>query len=97
MKTLILLCIVAALCGCSHLKENITSEVVGADGKVTERKTTRVSATEFFDSKQSIEKLRLSNGKTHSIGMSGFDGEASGTNAVRSLELLNDILGKLPK
>ncbi len=51
----------------------------------------------ILDSKNTMDKQRVSNGKTHSIGQMGVTQEATSTNAIRALEILKDIVGSLPK
>lgn len=97
MKQTIALIALIALTGCATHTVEIRTPVVGTNGSLVGYSTTTAKSRELFDGKNMFDKLRLSNGKTQAVGISGFEGESSGTNAVRSLELLNDIMGKLPK
>lgn len=69
------------LCGCSVLRQNLVTEITHPDGS-TERQTTHATAYSFWDSKESIAKLHVGNGKTQSIGVTGLEQESSSTNAV---------------
>ena len=62
---------------------------------MVEIKETRSRALAFWDAKQTIEKLRVSNGKTHNIGLTGADTEATSTNLVPNLHALTDLLKAL--
>jgi len=70
------------LTGCATSRQEITSEIKHPDGTIEHRET-KSRATVFWDAKQTLEKVRLSNTpKSHSIGMSSDQQESSGTNAV---------------
>lgn len=51
------------------------------DGTVTER-TTTANAWVLWDAAQSIEKTRVSNGKTQTIGVTGSEQRVSSSNTV---------------
>lgn len=98
MKTIACIILAVVATGCQSVTESVTSEKLAPGGIVMERKVTKLTARSLFDSRQAVDKIRLSNtDKTQSIGMSGVDLETSGTNAVQSLTILNDILGKVIK
>lgn len=73
------------------MRQTLTTETRHPDGSV-EIKTTTIKATAFWDSRQSLEKLRVSNGKTHSVGLAAMDSDTSSTNIVRGLEALASII-----
>lgn len=75
MKTLLLLSVIA-LCGCSRIHQHLTSTVWHVNGDI-EKKETCCKAYVSGDTKEALEKLRVSNGKTHSIGLSGLQNESS--------------------
>jgi len=66
------------------------------DGTIEER-TTKSRALAVWDAKQTVEKLRVSNGKSQSIGIVNADQEASSTNTVVALQALVELLKLLPK
>jgi hypothetical protein len=71
--------------GCARIKQTIRTTSTDTNGVVETRETTSQLST-LFDSKQSVEKLRLSNGKTQSIGVTGVDQESSATNLVHIID-----------
>lgn len=103
-KTLLAILMCGALLlftGCAHQVTTAHSETTRTDTNGVEEveiKDLRASSTEFWDSKNSADKIRASNGKaTQSIGETGINGEASGTNAVNALKELRGIMEALPK
>jgi len=87
MKTLRLCVLCALFTGCASINQTLDSELRHPDGTV-EIKRTQSRATAFWDAKQTLEKLKVSNGKTHSVGLTGVDNESSGTNAVNLIEAI---------
>lgn len=45
------------------------------------------------DAAQVMEKLRITNGKTHGIGITGYEGEASATNVAPTIDAAGRMLG----
>lgn len=46
------------------------------------------------DAQQMLEKSRISNGKTHSIGVSGYEENTSATNVAPILNSLGGLIGE---
>lgn len=93
MKT-ILLAILIASSGCAYTTQNIRTETTDQNG-VVEVKFTKNRAMAWGDARQTIEKLRLSNGKTQSVGLSGLDETASTTNVAGNISALTQLLNAL--
>lgn len=60
------------LIGCAHSNQTITSQEMSTNGTIL-TSTTKSRVGTVFQSSQTIEKVRASNGKTQSIGASGMD------------------------
>ena len=91
MKKLPFLCLLALACGCDTITQRLTTQRTLADGTVEIQSTySRVSAK--WDAKQTVEKMRVSNGKTQSVGVSGLDQESTTTNLAGNLRALTDLL-----
>lgn len=98
MKQLTILALIPFLSGCmiasrAHVRSdtwttNKTGEVVH---EMRHTETPFVIA--WGDAKAFIEKLRLSNGKTHSIGITGFDVETSATNVAAIMKAGGGLIG----
>lgn len=80
------------LSGCAVVSNSV--KTTEADG--TQRETNSRVFT-FWDSTQTLDKLRLSNGKTHSIGAEGITETSASTNALALVERLTDLVKALPK
>lgn len=93
MKTIIAL-IAAALCGCAVNRPIITERTIEPGGAVTE-KTLKLMSFAIWPATQTIDKQRMSLGKTFSVGQSQFEQETSGTNIVEALRAIDSILGKI--
>ena len=94
MKTIILTLIVCAMSGCAYTTQRISTESHGTNGLV-ELRTTKNRAYAWGDARQVIEKLKLSNGKTQSVGISSVDESASTTNIASNLNALVQLLNAL--
>jgi hypothetical protein len=94
MKKLLLILPVLVLAGCALNRQNLHSELHHPDGTV-ETQDTKSSTLAFWDAKDCIQKLRLSNGKTQTIGLTGVDSEATATNVVSTLQKLIDLANSL--
>lgn len=79
------------LSGCARLTQTLSTTITTTNG-VLETRTSKATGWALFDSKNSLEKLRVSNGKTHSIGLSGMEQEASTTNATATLDAVTRLL-----
>ena len=82
------------LAGCARMTQRLTTTVVQPDGQ-TETKTTRTTAWAFWDAKNSLDKLRVSNGKTHSIGLAGQEQESNSTNFSANLNAAAALIHSL--
>jgi hypothetical protein len=82
MRTMVWLSAMVAVCvaGCASVTQRATTTetTMATNGPqvIVERETTAKLRT-LFDSKQSVEKLRASNGKTQSLGATGVENEAT--------------------
>jgi len=84
----VLLVVLAA--GCARFKSEITERTKEGGSKIT-----LVKASTLFESKSDLAKFKaLQTDKTQSIGIGSLGQESNATNVVRSLELINAILGK---
>lgn len=99
MKRIVLLVAVAlAATGCAtKTAERMTSQswTTNKAGDVTyEIKRSKGAAfVTWGDAHQMLEKARLSNGKTHSIGLSGYDSETTTTNIPALLKGGGELIG----
>ena len=83
MKRICFLLAAVALTGCDTIYQRVSTQRTLADGTVEiQTSESRVSAK--LDAKGTIEKLRVSNGKTQSIGIAGLEQEATSTNLTRA-------------
>ena len=94
MKILLLAAMVASLTGCAYTTQRISTESRGTNGLV-EVRTTKNRAYAWGDARQVIEKLKLSNGKTQSVGVNNLDESASTTNIASNLQALVQLLNAL--
>ena len=91
---LALAALLLSFCGCARMSQTLTTTTTATNGAVEIRES-RVTGFALFDSKNTFDALRVSNGKTHSIGLKGVDQEATSTNAVEALRAIDSILGKV--
>lgn len=82
--------------GCARLSQSVTTTVTTTNGTIETRES-KATGWAFLDAKQSFEKLRVSNGKTQSIGLAGAEQETSTTNAAATLDALTRLLQSLPR
>jgi len=86
------LCFVLLLtAGCASVTQTLTTQTVTTNG-VIETKTTKSRIAAFWDAKNTIDKLRVSNGKTHSIGIAEAGNESSSTNITYTIDALTRLL-----
>lgn len=102
MKNLILIVAVAVLCGCATAtapKMRSESWTTNKVGDVThEIKETKGAAfVTWGDAAQVMEKLRITNGKTHGIGITGYEGDASATNVAPVVNAAGSLIGNAAK
>jgi hypothetical protein len=93
---LAILCVDLAflLVGCAFTTQSIRTEATGTNG-IKEVRTTQSRAVAWGDARQVIEKLKLTNGKTQSVGISGLESESTTTNIASNLKALTDLLQAL--
>lgn len=97
MKYLYLLPVILLL-GCATAtapKMRSESWTTNKVGDVThEVKETKGSAfITWGDAAQIMEKLRITNGKTHGIGITGYESETSATNVAPTIDAAGRMLG----
>lgn len=93
MRTVLFLSVVLVASGCASVRQKCRTEVTQPDGTVEVRETEAIARIpSLWDGKQSLKNLRLSNGRTHSIGLASSESESSTTNAVAALEALARIV-----
>lgn len=91
MKQFPILALVVLLCGCDTITQRLSTQRTLTDGSIELVSTySRVSAK--WDARQTLDKLRISNGKTHSVGMTGIEQETTTTNLAGNLRALADVL-----
>ncbi len=85
MKKLLIIPVVAIALGCATSRQDILSKETDAKtGNITEKHTIVVNRS-FWDSKNTVDKIKTSNGKTQSVGMNGVGEESSGTNTTSAI------------
>lgn len=82
------------LVGCARMTQRLSTVLEHPDGTV-ETRTTRTSGWACWDAKQTLDKLKVSNGKTHAVGLAGAEQESNSTNAAATLDALTRLLGQL--
>ena len=94
MKT-ILLILTLALAGCARFKTTQIDERKAPNGESTKISTT-VAASTLFTSRSQLANFKASQtDKNQGASVGSLTQESSGTNAVRALEALDSILGKI--
>ena len=80
--------------GCAYNRPTIRTETRTTNGFVSLSET---SARTFavWPATSTVDRQRLSNGKTQSVGTEGLAQEGGGTNLVEALKALDSILGKI--
>jgi len=92
MKTTILLLLL--LNGCAYTVQKVSTQGTTTNG-VVEVRTIKSTAVAWGDARQTIEKLKVSNGKTQSIGLDGTESNATSTNIAANLQALTGLLNAL--
>lgn len=77
--------------GCASVTQTLSTQLKHPDGTVETRET-KNSILAWWDAKNEMERLRVSSGKTHSIGITAFEQEATSTNIVLSVQALSAII-----
>jgi len=81
------------LAGCAYHDPRLKLTTVKyPDGRIEETRETSIPSLTLFDGKNTIDKLRVSNGKTQGVGMGSFESESSGTNLVPAIEATTRLL-----
>jgi len=80
--------------GCAYNRPTIRTETKSTNGTVTISET---SARTFavWPATSTVERQKLSNGKTQSIGTDGLEQQGGGTNLVEALKAIDSILGRI--
>jgi hypothetical protein len=100
MKYLLLLPLILTGCAIAtapRLRSTATTTNKLGDVIVEVKETKGSAFVTWGDAAQVVEKLRVSNGKTHSIGLSGYDGETSSTNVPAIINAGGELIGKAAK
>lgn len=82
--------------GCARMSQTLSTTLTHTNGTV-EIRSSKAAGWAFWDAKQTLEKLRVSNGKTHSIGLTGAEQETSSTNAAATLDAVGRLLQSIPR
>jgi len=95
------LCIVLAVSsasvlfsGCAFNKPLVITEERGTNGIVTIKRTSSITFA-LWPATSLLERQKLGNGRTQSIGTDGLEQQGGGTNMVEALKALDSILGKI--
>jgi hypothetical protein len=94
MKIILLLAAVLTCAGCAFNRPHLTETIISPDGTKTVRELI-VPSWVLWPATSSLEKQRVSLGKTFSVGTSGLEQESGGTNVVEALRAIDSILGKI--
>jgi hypothetical protein len=81
----------AGLIGCASVNQNLRTELTHPDG-TKEVRETRNRTLAFWDARQTIEKLKASNGRTQAVGITGEDSNTSSTNTLALLQAIARIV-----
>lgn len=95
MKTIISLLTLCAFCGgCAVNRPSITETTTATNG-VTTTRSLKVTTFALWPATTSLEKQRVTLGRTFAVGMEGLREDGGGTNVVEALKSLDSILGKI--
>lgn len=98
MKTFLLLILVPVslllTVGCAYNRPVLRTESRGTNGTVTLSETS-VRTFALWPATTTVERQRVSNGKTQSVGTEGIEQSGGGTNLVEALKALDSIIGKI--
>jgi hypothetical protein len=84
-----------AMAGCARFRTTQIDERKAPDGQIT-KVSTIVSASTLFTSKSQLANFKASQTeRQQGASVGSLSQESSGTNAVRALEALDSILGKI--
>ena len=93
MKTILIL-VCATICGCALNRPILTETVTGTNG-VTTTRSLKVTTFALWPATTSLEKQRVTLGKTFGVGMEGLREDGGGTNVIEALRSIDSIVGKL--
>ena len=79
------------LAGCTSVRQEVQTTETATNGTTTTREV-KARAVTLFDGRSVVREMRLSGGKTASIGVEGQETEAHGTNAVATLDAVTRLL-----
>ena len=82
------------LTGCAYTVQQVKTTSVSTNG-IPETRLTKSTAVAFGDARQVLEKLKVSNGKTQSIGIDSTESSATSTNVATNLQAITDLLKAL--
>jgi hypothetical protein len=94
MKTLCLLAVIA-LTGCAFNRPNYYETTYNPTNGVTTVKRLSVPTWALWPATSSLEKQRVSVGKTMSVGTGNLEQDSGSTNLVEALKAIDSILSKL--
>lgn len=98
MKKLIqsaFLTIAFALSGCAFNRPSIVTIETNPTNGIVSLKRTHALTLALWPATADIAKQKLSNGKTHSIGIYDMDLQTGSTNLIELLKVLDSIAGKI--
>ena len=79
------------LAGCTSVRQEVQTTETATNGTTTTREV-KARAVTLFDGRSVVREMRLSGGKTASIGVEGQETEAHGTNAAATLDAVTRLL-----
>lgn len=77
--------------GCTSVRQEVQTTETATNGTTTTREV-KARAVTLFDGRSVVREMRLSGGKTASIGVEGQETEAHGTNAAATLDAVTRLL-----
>jgi len=95
MRTLLLSILLAGAAGCAFNRPRFSETIINPTNGVTTIRTLTVPTWVVWPATSSLEKQRVSLGKTFSVGTTGLEQESGGTNVVEALRAIDSILGKI--
>jgi hypothetical protein len=85
--------IASLLCGCARMSQSVRTITTDPTTGIVEERTSKATGLAFWDAKNTLDKLRVSNGKTtQAIGLTSTEQQAYSTNIVAALELLLKLM-----
>lgn len=90
----ILTVLALALCGCAFNRPNYSETSTSTNGTVTVKRLS-VPTWALWPATTSMEKQRVSIGKTMSVGTVGLQEDSGGTNVIEALRAIDSIVGRI--